>query len=128
MTVLVVDDNDSYRGNLINFLQKQDDVQIIGQARDGLEAMSLTHTLNPDLVMMDISMPGVGGLEATRHIKERNPGTKVVFVTIHEERTYQILADILQADGFVCKSSAKRDIPKVLRSIRSSLVRRDRRV
>lgn len=128
MTVLVVDDNDSYRGNLINFLQKQDDVQIIGQARDGLEAMSLTHTLNPDLVMMDISMPGVGGLEATRHIKERHPGTKVVFVTIHEERTYQILADILQADGFVCKSSAKRDIPKVLRSIRSSLVRRDRRV
>ncbi len=122
MTVLVVDDNDSYRADLIDFLQKQEDVQIIGQARDGLEAMSLTHTLNPDLVMIDISMPGVGGLEATRHIKEYRPGTKVVFVTIHEERTYQILADILQADGFVCKSSAKRDIPKVLRRIRSSLV------
>jgi len=122
MTVLVVDDNDSYRADLIDFLQKQDDVQIIGQARDGLEAMSLTHTLNPDLVMIDISMPGVGGLEATRHIKEYRPDTKVVFVTIHEERTYQILADILQADGFVCKSSAKRDIPKVLRKIRSGLV------
>jgi len=122
MTVLVVDDNDSYRADLIDFLQKQDDVQIIGQARDGLEAMSLTHTLNPDLVMIDISMPGVGGLEATRHIKEYRPDTKVVFVTIHEERTYQILADILQADGFVCKSSAKRDIPKVLRKIRSSMV------
>lgn len=124
MTVLVVDDNDSYRADLIDFLQKQDDVQIIGQARDGLEAMSLTHTLNPDLVMIDISMPGVGGLEATRHIKEYRPDTKVVFVTIHEERTYQILADILQADGFVCKSSAKRDIPKVLRKIRSGLVGR----
>lgn len=122
MTVLVVDDNDSYRADLIDFLQKQEDVQIIGQARDGLEAMSLTHTLNPDLVMIDISMPGVGGLEATRHIKEYRPDTKVVFVTIHEERTYQILADILQADGFVCKSSAKRDIPKVLRKIRSGLV------
>ncbi|RPH37992.1 DNA-binding response regulator [bacterium] len=122
MTVLVVDDNDSYRADLIDFLQKQDDIQIIGQARDGLEAMSLTHTLNPDLVMIDISMPGVGGLEATRHIKEYRPDTKVVFVTIHEERTYQILADILQADGFVCKSSAKRDIPKVLRKIRSGLV------
>jgi DNA-binding NarL/FixJ family response regulator len=122
MTVLVVDDNDSYRADLIDFLQKQDDVQIIGQARDGLEAMSLTHTLNPDLVMIDISMPGVGGLEATRHIKEYRPDTKVVFVTIHEERTYQILADILQADGFVCKSSAKRDIPKVLRKIRGGLV------
>jgi DNA-binding NarL/FixJ family response regulator len=72
--------------------------------------------------MIDISMPGVGGLEATRHIKEYRPDTKVVFVTIHEERTYQILADILQADGFVCKSSAKRDIPKVLRKIRSGLV------
>ena len=122
MTILVVDDNDSYRADLIDFLQKQDDVQIIGQARDGLEAMSLTNTLNPDLVMIDISMPGVGGLEATRHIKEYRPDTKVVFVTIHEERTYQILADILQADGFVCKSSAKRDIPRVLRKIRSGLV------
>ncbi len=122
MTVLVVDDNDSYRADLIDFLEKQEDVQIIGQARDGLEAMSLTHTLNPDLVMIDISMPGVGGLEATRHIKEYRPDTRVVFVTIHEERTYQILADILQADGFVCKSSAKRDIPKVLRKIRAGLV------
>jgi DNA-binding NarL/FixJ family response regulator len=122
MTVLVVDDNDSYRADLVDFLQKQEDLQIIGQARDGLEAMSLTHTLNPDLVMIDISMPGVGGLEATRHIKEYRPDTKVIFVTIHEERTYQILADILQADGFVCKSSAKRDIPKVLKRIRSSLV------
>jgi DNA-binding NarL/FixJ family response regulator len=122
MTILVVDDNDSYRADLIDFLQKQDDVQIIGQARDGLEAMSLTNTLNPDLVMIDISMPRVGGLEATRHIKEYRPDTKIVFVTIHEERTYQILADILQADGFVCKSSAKRDIPRVLRKIRSGLV------
>lgn len=121
MTVLVVDDNDTYRADLIDFLQRQDDVQIVGQARDGLEAMSMTHTLNPDLVMIDISMPGVGGLEATRQIKEYRPGTKVVFVTIHEERTYQILADILQADGFVCKSSAKRDIPRVLRSIRASI-------
>ncbi len=124
MTVLVVDDNDSYRADLIDFLGKQEDIQIIGQAKDGLEAMSLTHTLNPDLVMIDISMPGVGGLEATRHIKEYRPDTKVVFVTIHEERTYQILADILQADGFVCKSSAKRDIPKVLRKIRAGLVGR----
>jgi hypothetical protein len=45
----------------------------------------------------------------------------VVFVTIHEERTYQILADILQADGFVCKSSAKRDIPRVLRKIKAKI-------
>jgi DNA-binding NarL/FixJ family response regulator len=124
MTVLVVDDNDSYRMNFIDFLQRQEDVQVVGQAKDGLEAMSLADALNPDLVMMDISMPGAGGLEVARNIKEHRPDTKVVFVTIHEERTYRILADLLQADGFVCKSSAKRDIPKVLKRIRSTMAGR----
>jgi DNA-binding NarL/FixJ family response regulator len=118
---LVVDDNDSYRCNLVDFLQKQEDVQIVGQARDGLEAMSMTHSLHPDLVLIDISMPGVGGLEATRHIKEYRPDTKVVFVTIHEERTYQILADILHADGFVCKSSVKEDMPRVLKKMKLAM-------
>ena len=77
MTVLVVDDNDTYRADLIDFLQKQDGVQIVGQARDGLEAMSLTHTLHPDLVMIDTHTPcSVGrcaqGSEGVPHLVPTN--------------------------------------------------------
>ncbi len=121
LSVLVVDDNTTYRTGLAEYLQKQDGVRVIGQAKDGLEAISLALTLDPDLIFMDISMPGLGGLEATKRIKQQSKETKVVFVTIHEEKTYQVLAEMLQADGFICKSSVKQDLPKVLEHIRSTM-------
>lgn len=121
LSVLVVDDNTIYRTGLAEYLQKQDGVRVIGQAKDGLEAISLALTLDPDLIFMDISMPGLGGLEATKRIKQQSKETKVVFVTIHEEKTYQVLAELLQADGFICKSSVKQDLPKVLEHIRSTM-------
>ena len=121
LSVLVVDDNTTYRTGLAKYLQTQDGVSVIGQAKDGLEAISLALMLDPDLIFMDISMPGLGGLEATKRIKQRSKETKIVFVTIHEEKTYQVLAEMLQADGFICKSSVKKDLPKVLENIRSSM-------
>lgn len=121
LSVLVVDDNTTYRTGLAEYLQKQDGVRVIGQAKDGLEAVSLALTLDPDLIFMDISMPGLGGLEATKRIKQQSKETKIVFVTIHEEKTYQVLAEMLQADGFICKSSVKQDLPKVLEHIRSTM-------
>lgn len=121
LSVLVVDDNTTYRTGLAEYLQKQDGVRVIGQAKDGLEAISLALTLDPDLIFMDISMPGLGGLEATKRIKQQSIKTKIVFVTIHEEKTYQVLAEMLQADGFICKSSVKQDLPKVLQHIRSTM-------
>lgn len=121
LSVLVVDDNTTYRTGLAEYLQKQEGVRVVGQAKDGLEAISLALTLDPDLIFMDISMPGLGGLEATKRIKQQSKETKIVFVTIHEEKTYQILAEMLQADGFICKSSVKQDLPKVLEHIRSTM-------
>jgi DNA-binding NarL/FixJ family response regulator len=119
--VLVVDDNELYRKDLVEFLKIQDDVEVVGVAKDGEGALRLTDSLRPDLILMDVSMPGMGGLEAARSVKLRYPWIKVVFVTIHEERTYQILADILEVDGFVCKSSAWHDIPKMLSRMREML-------
>ncbi len=121
LSVLVVDDNTTYRTGLAEYLQKQDGVRVIGQAKDGLEAIALALTLDPDLIFMDISMPGLGGLEATKRIKQQSKEIKIVFVTIHEEKTYQVLAEMLQADGFICKSSVKQDLPKVLEHIRSTM-------
>jgi DNA-binding NarL/FixJ family response regulator len=117
---LVVDDNTAYRGGLVDYLRRQEGLRIVGEAKDGREAVSLALALNPDLIFMDISMPVMGGFEATKEIKQYREGTKIVFVTIHQEKTYEALAGLLQADGFICKSSVKRDLPKVLAQVWSS--------
>jgi DNA-binding NarL/FixJ family response regulator len=95
-------------------------LEVIGEAGNGAEAIHYTQTSHPDLILMDISMPIMSGFEAARHIKEDAPSTKIVLVTIHDNSTYQALATLLQVDGFVCKSSLKKDLPKVLLQLTSS--------
>jgi DNA-binding NarL/FixJ family response regulator len=117
LTVLVVDDNERYRSDLVEFLQKQKWTGLVRVARSGEEAIALTRTVAPDLVLIDVNMPGMSGFESTRQIKNLFPHTKVVFTTIHEKFTTEVLSEYLNADGFVCKSSAKSEIPRVLRRL-----------
>ncbi len=117
MAVLVADDNESYRSDLVEFLQKQKWIRVVGEAKNGDEALALTREMSPDLVLIDVNMPGMSGFEATRQIKNLLPRAKVVFTTIHEKQTYDVLSEYLNADGFVCKSSAKREIPRVLKRL-----------
>jgi DNA-binding NarL/FixJ family response regulator len=117
--VLIVDDNELFRKALAKFMKRQQKFQVIKQAANGDEAVALTQRLHPDLVLMDISMPGMSGVEAAQRIKQRFPGIKIVFVTIHDEETYQTLVKSLNFDGFVCKSSLKRDLPRVLQQIKA---------
>jgi DNA-binding NarL/FixJ family response regulator len=112
--ILLADDNEEFRASLAEYLSQQAGVAVVGQVGDGRSAVFSAHSLRPDLILMDISMPGMSGLEAARQIKVFSPGTKIVFVTIHEDKTYQALAEVLGVDGFVCKSSVKHDLPKVL--------------
>lgn len=119
----MVDDNGSFRKDLVAYLSTQPDVKVLGEAKNGDEAVVLARSIGPDVVLMDISMPGMDGLEATRQIKEEGLPSKVVIVTIHEEETYRYLAEFIHADGFVSKSSIKRDIPKVLERIKVELGR-----
>ena len=123
ITVLVADDNESFRGELVTYLRRQVAIKVIGEARNGVEAIELSHTLDPDVILMDISMPMMDGIQAARQLKERGTRSKIVFVSIHEESTYRELLATLDADGFVSKSSIWRDIPKVLRKIRAGLDR-----
>jgi len=120
LKVLIVDDNELFRKVLAKFMKRQPNFQVIGQARDAHEAIALNQSLHPDLVLMDISMPGMSGVEAARLIKEHHPDTKIVFVTIHESETYQTLTEVLEVDGFVCKSYLKRDLPRVLQQLKST--------
>ena len=117
ITVLVADDNDRYRADLVEFLQTQKGLRIVGEARDAKEALSMARELLPDLVMIDLGTRGISGFEAADKIKNLHPSTKVVFTTIHEKPTYQVLSKYLNADGFVCKSAVKSEIPRLLKRL-----------
>src|ERR1043166_8931168 len=114
LKTLIVDDHEWFRKEIRSYLEKREGIEIVGEVGDGLEAVSYTKILHPDLIFLDISMPRMNGFEAARLIKESSPKTKIVIITIHENATYQTFAQLLSVDGFVCKSSIKQDLPKIL--------------
>ena len=121
LRILIADDHEGFREEVTHYLRMQKGVEVVGRADNGKEAVFQAGMLHPDLVLMDISMPLMSGLEAARQIKEHAPEIKVVFVTIHEEGTYQSLAKVLGVDGFICKTDLKRELPKMLSAFSANL-------
>jgi DNA-binding NarL/FixJ family response regulator len=106
MRVLIVDDHPITRNGLRSALSTSDEVEIVGEASSGEEAIAQVGKLAPDVVFMDIRMPGIGGLEATREIRASNPDTKVILFTVEESRT--ALTDAIRAgvSGYLLKDSS----------------------
>ena len=104
-TILTADDDQRFLEIVKCHLEKDPDLSIVGQATDGEQAIRLARELQPDVVLMDISMPRLNGLEATRRIKTEQPNTKVVIVTIHDEEPYRKAAAESNADSFLCKKT-----------------------
>jgi DNA-binding NarL/FixJ family response regulator len=101
--ILVVDDHAIMRDGVRALLSIQDDIEIIGEAADGREAVAQALELRPDVVLMDIAMPGLDGLEATRRITKKLPSAKVVVLTQHDNREYVLTAIKAGAAGYVPK-------------------------
>jgi DNA-binding NarL/FixJ family response regulator len=114
LKVLLVGDYDRMRSSLASFLHKQDGVEIVGEAASEPQAVTLSETMQPDLVLMDIGMNGRSGYEATREIKRRAPHTRVIILSMHGGEIYRRMAWRFAADGFIDKSSIKRDLLAVL--------------
>jgi two-component system, NarL family, response regulator NreC len=106
MRVLLVDDHPLFRQGLRALLEANDSIKVVGEASDGSEAVELTKMMTPDVVIMDISMPGYCGLEATRQIKEYFPGTKVLILSRHSDSIYVDQALKSGASGYVHKDAA----------------------
>jgi DNA-binding NarL/FixJ family response regulator len=121
LRILIVDDNDGFRSELSQYMEHQPGIEVVGQGRNGQEAIILALALHPDIILMDISMPGIGGLEAARRIKEQSPASKIIFVTIHDEKTYHTLASMIGVDGFVCKNNLKKDLPSILKKLEKTI-------
>lgn len=117
--LLLVDDHAVVRGGLRMLLDNEPDMQIIGEASSGLEAVRLVASLRPDLVIMDISLPDISGIEATQRIKQTHPEVGVVALTIHEDQQY--FFEMLQAgaSAYVPKRAAPADLINAIRAVHS---------
>lgn len=103
--VLIVDDVERVRQDLCTFLMLTGHIKIVGQARDGLEAIRLVETLCPQVVLMDLEMPIMDGYEATRQIKAIKPACRVIALTIHAGESEQQKAFQAGADDFIAKGA-----------------------
>jgi DNA-binding NarL/FixJ family response regulator len=105
--VLIADDHRDFRRVVREFLDRMPNVSVVGEAINGGEAVEKVEQLFPDFVLMDIAMPQMNGLEATRIIKQRWPETKVLIATTYDDPTYRLQALEARADGYILKGSLK---------------------
>lgn len=105
MRVLLADDHTLFRQGLKVLFESEKTFEVVGEAADGFQAVELAEELNPDLVIMDISMPGLGGLEATTHIREHHPEAKVIILSRHSDNAYVDQALRAGALGYIHKDA-----------------------
>jgi DNA-binding NarL/FixJ family response regulator len=103
--LLIADDHDLMREGLRAMLASEDDLEVVGEATDGREALQMCRSLKPDLVLMDVRMPKSDGLEATRAIKEEMPKVSVMMVTMHEDPEYLLEAIRAGVEGYILKDA-----------------------
>jgi two-component system response regulator NreC len=104
--LLLVDDHEIVRAGLRMLFMAQEDMEIVGEAGSGEEALEAVQQLKPDVVLMDVAMPGINGIEATRQIKEIDPGAAVLALTMHEDEQYFFQMLDAGASGYVPKRAA----------------------
>jgi two-component system response regulator NreC len=114
--ILLADDHAVLRAGLRALLAAQGDLEVVGEASEGAEAVRLCQALRPDVVVMDIGMPGVSGIDATARIKRDLPGTKVLILSMHDDRGY--LRQVLRAgaSGYVLKKAADTELLAAIRA------------
>ena len=108
--ILIVDDHPALREGLRSLLAAQQDFDIAGEAGDGLEAVDFVKENHPDLVLMDISMPRMDGMAATREIKKKWPKTKILAFTVHKTPEYVSATLEAGADGYILKDASRQEL------------------
>ena len=115
--ILVVDDHKLFRDGLIALLGDAPDTEVIGDAATGAQALQQLETLSPDVVLMDIMMPDMNGIEATRKIRDERPETQVVMLTMLEDDDSLFAAMCAGAHGYILKGSDKADVLRTVRAV-----------
>ncbi len=115
--VLLVDDHAILRDGIRALLGVHDDIEIVGEAFEGKEAVEKAQELAPDVVVMDIAMPGMDGLEATRRIRKKSPEVKVLVLSQHDNREYILSAIKAGVTGYVPKKALGSDLVSAIRAV-----------
>lgn len=116
--ILLAEDHILFRQTIRKFLERFADLQVVGEAGDGLELLEILKQSTPDLIILDISMPNLGGLEATRQIKLINPEIKVLIMSFHKNKDYLHNAISAGAEGYVLKEVASTELLSAITIIR----------
>lgn len=115
--LMLVDDHEVVRAGLRSFLEAQGDMQVVAEAGSGEEALQRAQEAHPDLVVMDITMPGIDGLEATRQLKQLLPECQVLALTVHEDKQYLFEMLAAGASGYVTKRSAAEELVAAIHTV-----------
>ena len=125
LRVLLADDHKVVRDGLRLLIDSQRDMRVVGEAADGKEALRQAHALKPDVVVMDLSMPELNGLQATERLRAEQPAVKVVALTVHEDASYLMQLCKAGAVGYVLKRSAGDDLIQAIRAVAGGAVHYD---
>lgn len=115
--VLLADDHQLMRSGVRLMLERETDLAVVGEARDGREAVALVKSLKPEVVVMDIGMPNLNGIEAARQMTEENPQLAIVMVSMHSDESYVLRALKAGARGYLLKDSAEADLIKAVHAV-----------
>jgi len=125
--ILLADDHEVVRDGVRALLEKQTDMQVVGEAADGREAARLADELGPDVVVMDVGMPNLNGIDATRRILSAHPQIAVVILSMHQDESYVLRSLKAGAKGYLLKESLRSDVLEAIRAVsqgRSFLTRK----
>ena len=115
--VVIADDHGVVRKGLRLQLEQQEGIEVVGEAADGREAVRLADELQPDLVIMDIGMPNLNGVDATAQITKRNPSLGVIILSMHSDKEYLVRALTAGAKGYLLKESADVDLIRAVQAV-----------
>lgn len=119
INILLVDDHELVRTGINRILSEVRGIKVVGEAQTGEDAVQFCRKHNPDIVLMDMNMPGIGGMEATKKIVRYCPDTKVIFLTIHSENPLPSKVMQIGAAGYLTKSAAPDEMIKAIRLVNS---------
>ncbi len=115
--LVLVDDHDVVRTGLKTFLAAQEGLEVVGEAKSGLQAIEVAGQVHPDVMVMDITMPGMDGMEATRRLRALHPQVKVLALTVHEDKQYFFEMLACGAAGYVTKQAAAEELVAAIHSV-----------
>lgn len=128
ITVLIADDHAIFREGLGLLLAQEEDMQVVGEAADGLQAIALTETLQPDILLLDVKMPALGGIEALPKIYKHSPGTKVLILSGFSEDEFMVKALQLGAKGYLPKSLTPKELVRAIRATYAGEIWAERKI